>query len=56
MTTHIEHIVTEVIPEPETTESGETADKRWHEQENHQAIMARFERLATRVQAEGFDD
>ncbi len=56
MTTHIEQIVTEVIPEPETSESGETTDKRWYEQEHYQAMMVHCERLRVRVQAEGFDD
>ena len=56
MTTHIEQVVTEVIPEPETSESDDAPDPRWHDQEKHQAMIGRCERLAQRVRAEGFDD
>ena len=56
MTTHVERVVTEVIPEPETSESGESPDPRWHDQEKSEAMMTRRERLAERVRAEGFDD
>jgi hypothetical protein len=56
MTTHVGRLVSEVIPEPDTSESGESPDPRWHDQEQHEALMARRERLAERVRAEGFDD
>lgn len=56
MTTHIEHVVTEVIPEPETSESGETPDTRWHEQEKYEGMIAHCERMAERVRADGFYD
>jgi hypothetical protein len=59
MTTYIEQVVSEVTPEPETTEtseSGESPDPRWGEQEKFEAMGARCERLAERVRAEGFDD
>ncbi len=56
MTTHIEHAVTEVIPETESSETGETGDPRWVEQEKIIAVMARETRLKLRVHAEGLDD
>ncbi len=58
MTTHIEHAITEVIVEPdsETTPSAEGPEMRWSEQQKIQSILARTERLAVRVRAEGFDD
>ena len=56
MTTHIEHAVTEVIPEPEPSESGTPRDTRWTEQEKIMATLTRHDRLKRRVQAEGMDD
>jgi hypothetical protein len=56
VTTHIEHAVTEVIPETETSETGESGDTRWVEQEKMAAAMARKTRLKRRVHAEGLDD
>lgn len=56
MTTHIEHAVTEVIPEPDPSESGTARDTRWIEQEKIMATLARYDRLKRRVQAEGMDD
>ena len=56
MTTYIGRVVTEVIPEPETSEAGEAPDPRWHEQEKLEGMIAHWRRLAERVRAEGFDD
>jgi hypothetical protein len=56
VTTHIEHAVTEVIPEAEASESGEPGDTRWVEQEKIAAARSRSIRLERRVHAEGLDD
>ena len=56
MTTYVEHAVTEVIPEPEPSEWGEPADRRWTEQEKINAATAHWERIRMRTHAEGLDD
>ena len=56
MTLHIEHAITEVIPEPEPSESGEPVDKRWTEQDKVKAAMDHWERMSLRLHAEGMDD
>lgn len=56
MTTHVEHAVTEVIPQQEPAESGESGDQRWAEQDKIKATISRWNRLRFRLSAEGFDD
>jgi len=56
MTTRVEHVVSEVVPQPEPSESEEQSDDRWTFEDRVAATMARQERLKWRVAAEGFDD
>lgn len=56
MPIHIEQIVTDVVTEPEPSESGHAADPRFVEQMKFEAQLLRVERLRRRLAAEGFDD
>jgi len=56
MPTHIDHIVTEVIAEPEPVGEGEGEDRRWSEQLKAEAFMKSVERYHQRLRAEAFDD
>lgn len=56
MPVHIDHVVTEVIAEPETSTTGESSDKRWQEQMQAEAFMKQTERYYRRLSAESFDD
>ena len=56
MPTHIDHIVTEVIAEPEAVTEGDSADKRWSEQLKAEAYMKQVDRHYRRLCAESFDD
>ncbi len=56
MSTHIDHIVTEVIAEPEPASDGEPEDKRWSEQLKVEALLKLTERYRQRLSAESFDD
>ena len=56
MPTHIDHIVTEVIAEPEPATEGDSADKRWGELLKTEAFMKQIERHYRRLRAESFDD
>ncbi|WP_319549557.1 hypothetical protein [Desulfogranum marinum] len=56
MTTRVERVISEVIPQQDASESGEKGDERWSDKEKIMATMAHHERLKLRVAAEGFDD
>jgi hypothetical protein len=56
VTTRVEQVISEVIPEQDVPESGERRDERWSVEERIMAATARHERLRLRVAAEGFDD
>ncbi len=56
MTTHIEHAVTEVIPEPELQAGTAEATPSWREQEKIITALSRHVQLDRRLRAEGFDD
>ena len=56
MPTHIDHIVTEVIAEPEPVSEGEGEDKRFSEQLKAEAFMKQTQRHHLRLRAESFDD
>lgn len=56
MPTHIDHIVTEVIAEPEPATEGDSDDKRWGELLKTEAYMKQIERHYRRLRAESFDD
>ena len=56
MSVHIEHVVTEVIPESESNNETATNDKRWSEQMKLKALMKRNECQNKRLRAEAFDD
>lgn len=56
MTTRVEQVISEVIPEQDAPESGEGRDERWSGEERALAAAAHHERLKLRVAAEGFDD
>jgi hypothetical protein len=56
MPTYIEHIVTEVIAEPEPSTEGDGEDKRWSEQLKTEAFMKQTDRHYQRLRAESFDD
>lgn len=58
MTTRIEHIETEVTPEPEADHSRGLggADSRWIEQEQIDAALERRRWREERLSADGFDD
>ena len=56
MTIRVDQVVSEVVPEPEPSESGESGEERWVAEEKILAALARQERLKRRVAAEGFDD
>ncbi len=56
MTTRVERVISEVIPQQEPSESGERGDERRSAEEKVKAAMAHHERLKLRVSAEGFDD
>ncbi|MCP3688985.1 MAG: hypothetical protein GY784_11265 [Gammaproteobacteria bacterium] len=56
MPTHIDHIVTEVVAEPEPVTDGDSADKRWSELLKTEAYMKQIERYHRRLCAESFDD
>ena len=56
MPTHIDHIVTEVITEPEPSTEGDSEDKRWSEQLKAEAFMKQTERHYQRLRAVSFDD
>jgi hypothetical protein len=56
MTTRVERIISEVIPQQESSESGERNEERWDAEDKIKAAMAHHERLKLRVAAEGFDD
>lgn len=56
MPTHIDHIITEVIAEPEPVSEGDSEDKRWSEQLKAEAFMKQTERHYQRLRAESFDD
>jgi hypothetical protein len=56
MPTHIEHVVTEVVPESSGGGESNGGDKRWAEQMKTQAQLKQWERHSDRLRAEGFDD
>lgn len=56
MPTHIDHIVTEIVPEPETGGDSGPGDQRWLESQKLQAQLRQLDRLQQRLQAEAFDD
>lgn len=56
MTTRVERIISEVIPQQEPEASGERGDERLRDEERIMAVTAHHERLQLRVSAEGFDD
>ena len=56
MTTHIERVLTEVIPEPETPAESQGDRPSWQEVERVRRAFAELRRLALRTRAEGFDD
>lgn len=56
MPTHIDQVVTEVIPEPESRHESGDGDKRWQESMQVEAILKQSERKYRRICAGGFDD
>ena len=56
MPLHLEHAVTEVIPEPEPPAATEPNDSRWRDAEQVLETLKRMQLLAERTSAEGFDD
>lgn len=58
MTTHIDQIQTDVVPEPEADEAGpaEPMDSRWDSEEKLAMALERRRWLRDRLSAEGFDD
>lgn len=56
MTTRVERVISEVVPQQEASESGERNDERWSAEDKIEAAVAHHERLKLRVAAEGFDD
>ena len=56
MPINIEHVVTEVITEPDPSTGGDAIDKRWTEQLQLEAHLKQSERYTRRLRAEDFDD
>lgn len=56
MTVYIERIVTEVVMQPEKSESVEKTDQRWLEKHNIEAVIKQQHQRNARIHAEGLDD
>lgn len=56
MPTHIDHVVTEVIPEQEADKETGGGDQRWQEKMKVEAALKQVERHQQRISAGGFDD
>ena len=50
MPTHIDHVVTEVIPEAQAPQEGGSGDKRWQENMKTEAIIKQSEASSTPTQ------
>lgn len=56
MPTHIDQIVTEIVPEAEAGSESGPGDSRWLEAQKLQAQLKHLARLENRLSAEAFDD
>lgn len=56
MPTHVDEIVTEVIPEPLPAAPSQQSPQRWTAEEQLRAMSKRLASLRARVSAEGLDD
>jgi|GEM_PF-2962744 len=56
MPMHIDHLVTEVIDEPETPSDGEATDERYSGQMKMESFLKQNARYEQRLRAEAFDD
>jgi len=56
MPTHIEHVVTEIVPESQPNQEGSRGDQRWQEKMKLLATIKQSERQQMRLRAEAFDD
>lgn len=56
MTAYIERIITEVVVQPENSETGEGTDPRWLDAQKITAVMKNQQQQQDRINAEGLDD